>query len=174
MDNVDPSIPKNTGCLQGVLGIISVIAGIFVLLIGFDILFADSRGRYAPSWIIVLAGLIFVQIGLLFFSQWAADENAKNEPWYLWTQTILTVGTFASFSAIFLWGGFGPGEHRFSSEISIGPFSFSRSDNNELSRRCLFGSVGVLFSLGTLWYVSYLVMRGLGIIPHPKSQGDDD
>jgi hypothetical protein len=102
----------------------------------------DASRLHAPLWLLGATGVSFVSIGLvLLMDGIEALERVKG-----WLAFVFLV----SFTSIFNWVAFGPGERHFttSSSVGVGPVGVSSaSSGHELGGRIAFGIFAVLLDL---------------------------
>jgi uncharacterized membrane protein HdeD (DUF308 family) len=143
------------------VGLIAILAGLFVVLVSVDVIHTDPESFHAPRWVVTFAGLTFVCAGLLLLSQNLFSSKEHRDPIVMWIQYLLTTGMMTAFSSIFLWVGFGPGEREFSTSGSFLFFTVSGA-GDELIGRILFGGAGLLVGAFTV----FAAIRGVNRILH--------
>ena len=133
------------------MGIITILAGLFIILVSADIIHADPESIHAPRWVLTLVGLIFALSGLAIVTQALFTPSELKSPALRWVQYFIGLGIFVSFAASFLWIGFGPGERQFSSSISL-PFIHISGKGNDIIGRIVFGGSGFLGGILMVYY----------------------
>jgi hypothetical protein len=134
------------------MGIITIVAGLFITLVSADVIHTDPESIHAPRWVLTLAGLVFALSGLAIVSQALSTPSELKSPILRWVQYFIGLGIFVSFTLSFLWIGFGPGERQFSSSVSFLFINFNKSGDDILGR-IVFGGCGILGGLLTVYYV---------------------
>ncbi len=147
-----------------ILGFVFAAVGGFIMFAAVDIVAIDPEGLHAPRWVLGAAGLMFFLAGVMVIAQGIAGPGAEQVVLFQWLQLILVTGMMASFAAIFIWVGLGPGEREFQNSTSFGPISIIK-EGNQIIGRCLFGGFGLLTGLGTLVFAFNKILRLLGLKP---------
>ncbi|MBL7161656.1 MAG: hypothetical protein ISS57_03545 [Anaerolineales bacterium] len=161
MSNKNPS-STSVAALTALMGFISAGIGSFFMLAGADVIHLNPDDVHAPLWVIGGAGLMFFLAGMMIIVQGIAGPGAEQVALYKWLQYFMVLGMLASFAAIFIWVGLGPGEREFQSSTSIGPIGFI-NQGGEFLGRCLFGGFGVLMALGVLYFAISQPIQILGL-----------
>lgn len=147
---------------MALMGFISAAMGAFFMLAGADVINLNPDDVHAPLWVIGAAGLVFFLAGMMIIFQGIAGPGADQITLYKWLQYFLVLGMLASFAAIFIWVGLGPGEREFESSVSIGPIGFI-NQGGEFLGRCLFGGFGLVMALIVLFYTINQPIQILGL-----------
>ncbi|RME06051.1 MAG: hypothetical protein D6803_07470, partial [Anaerolineae bacterium] len=129
--------------------LIFMIVGLLVMLVGVGIIPVIPESVHGPLWLLTTFGLMFLSAGLgLLAMSGEKGEDSLARHILQWIALTITIG---SFSTLFLWVGFGPGEREFSGGLSLGPLSFGQS-GNEMIGRCMFGGFGLFAALMALYF----------------------
>jgi len=151
--------------------------GAFFMLAGADIIHLDPEGVHAPLWVIGAAGSVFFLAGMLIIFQGIAGPGAEQITLYKWLQYFLVLGMMASFAAIFIWVGLGPGEREFQSSVSLGPLGII-GQGSEIIGRCLFGGFGIILGIIVLYFAINQPLQILGLKAeekeHTSNNGDSN
>jgi hypothetical protein len=129
-------------------GAIAALVGLGLVLVSLDVIPVDPESFHAPRWVLTLAGMMFTFVGLFIFSNGFFSPAELRDPIVRWIQYFLMVGMLASFAAIFLWVGFGPGEREFNSSVSFFLLTIGNR-GSEIIGRILFGGCGLVMALIT-------------------------
>ena len=148
--------------MAALMGLLFAGVGGFILLAAADIIHIDPESLHAPRWVFGAIGLMFFLAGIMVIAQVIAGAGAEQIVLFQWLQFILVLGMMASFAAVFIWVGLGPGEREFQGSTSIGPISFSNG-GNQIMGRCMFGGFGILTGLGTLLFAINKISQLLGL-----------
>ena len=138
-------------CMGAVFALMFLGAGLLIILTAADVIHVSDENFKAPRTTVIAAGLVFFLAGIYITMGVVFSQEELRLPVMLWVQYLLALAMMASFSAPFLWAGFGPGEREFSQTTTLGPVRVSER-GDETTGRILFGGVGLLCGLGTLWY----------------------
>jgi len=154
-----PLPPWAGGCMGLVMSLSFFGMGLFIILISFDVIPTPPENFNAPRIVVAAAGLVFALAGIMIFISANYSEEEMNKPLLAWVRSFLVFLIMVAFSSVFLWVGFGPGEREFQSSTSFGGVT-STGEGSSFFGRLLFGGVGLLCGLGTLW-VSFVQIRSL-------------
>jgi hypothetical protein len=147
--NENSNVPSWVGgCLGFMMAMAFTGAGLFIILVSFDLIHSSPENFHAPRMIVACIGLVFFLAGLLMFMGVIFSAEELRHPILLWLQFLLVLLAMAAFSGVFLWVGFGPGEREFQTSASIGPVS-TTGEGNSVIGRIMFGGFGLLCGLGT-------------------------
>jgi len=125
--------------LSGVLFAgVFVLAGAYIMSISFDVIHVPPENFHAPRFVTAAAGIVFVMFGLMLMTRLMAGDYGSQSPLFQWVQYFLMVVGLLSFSAVFLWAGFGSGAHAFVQTTTVGGISNSEPAS-ESSGRLIFG-----------------------------------
>ena len=147
-------------------------AGALIMLVAADVIHADPASIHAPRWVLGATGFVFFIAGIWILFQGFAGGTAEDITFGKWVNYAFGLVFMVAFSAIFIWVGLGPGERQFTSSGSVGPVGVS-SSGNELIGRCMFGGMGVLMGVGTLWFAVKRPMQILGYHSNPSQKEDE-
>ena len=139
------------GCIGLVMALAALGMGSFIMLTAFDIIPSPPINPENPRILIAAAGLVFFLAGLLTLMGSIFSPEELRLPVLLWIQFLLVLAVMATFSGLFVWTGFGPGERSFQTSTTLGPVTTYGQGNATLGR-ILFGGFGLLSSLATAWY----------------------
>ena len=146
------------GCVGSVMAFVFLGMGLFILLTALNIIPSAEENYLAPRPVVAAAGLVFFLAGFLLFIGSIFSAEELRLPIMLWIQFLFVVTAMAAFSGIFLWVGLGPGEREFQSSTTFGSVT-TRGTADDITGRILFGSVGVLCSLGTVLYACVQIVN---------------
>jgi Ca2+/Na+ antiporter len=138
-------------CMGAVFALMFLGAGLLIVLTAMDIIHVPEENFKVPRTIVLAAGLVFFLAGVFITMGVLFSLEELRQPVMLWIQYLLALAMMASFSAPFLWAGFGPGEREFSQTTTVGPVHVSQR-GDETTGRFVFGGAGLLCGLGTIWY----------------------
>ncbi len=140
--------------------LIFIIVGLLITLAGLGVIPIDPASLQGPRWLLTAFGIMFLFGGLsvLAAPQMKNKDSLVRNILQLFIVTIM----LSSFSAIFLWVGFGPGERHFTGGISLGPLSTSGA--NDKLGRWMFGGFGLLIALVTLYSFAAQVWKIVDLI----------
>jgi len=107
------------------MGLLFVAAGVMPLLAVLGVLpVAQEGGDPTPSWIIWVAGLIFLGAGLYIIQTAFTGDNPSGDTaagrFALGFREILVFFILAGFASTFSWIAFGPGQRHFSGGLDLG------------------------------------------------------
>ena len=144
---------------QTLVGGLPLLMGGFIVLLSLDIIPSDESAFHAPRWVAAAAGGVFMVAGMAVIWQ-NSFTHLQDVIWYKVVSHLLVGGIFLSFTIIFNWVAFGPGEREFSSSVSIPFISFERADSNASSGRFFFGIFALLLDIGVI-YALYFYLKKL-------------
>lgn len=144
-------LPWAGSAIGALMSLMPLGMGLYIILIALNFIPTADENFSAPRSIVAGAGFVFFVAGLLMLMGLVFSAEELRLPVMLWIQFLLILAVMTVFSGLFLWTGFGPGERTFQTSTSIGPVS-THGQGNEGVGRIVFGGVGLLSSLGTLWY----------------------
>jgi hypothetical protein len=155
----------SSAAMTALMGLIFSSFGGFFMLAGVGVVHLNPEDVHAPLWVIGASGLLFFLAGMMIIFQGIAGPGAEQITLYKWMQYLMVLGMLASFAAIFIWVGLGPGEREFesSSSISIGPISIISGGGGESMGRCMFGGFGLLMGAIVLYFAINQPLEILGL-----------
>lgn len=126
------------------LGLISTLAGLFIILRATNIIQAGDV--YAPLWLLGVCGFIFLFLGIFAFyyaiRNWSKPDYIQKQPAdFSIGPWILGVVIVTCFGIIGTWIAFGPGERKFEGGITGG----------EIEGRIAFGVGAVIVAIIAVW-----------------------
>lgn len=151
-----------------ICGLFAAGTGLLMLLFGLGILPFTPHPGDAPVWVMAVAGLMFLLVGVSItigalqgVSQ--SGEVPENTDWRLRLFYYLAgLGAVVALATIGSWVAFGPGERSFSGP---GMFLLSREANNVIGR--------IVFGLGTvltwLCVVAFAISGARKLFPRKAS-----
>jgi len=141
-------------------------SGLFFILVALGIIPTDPDSLHAPEWVLGASGGMFLFVGLFMFVRFIPWPGGEQSIIRHILETALLFLTMSSFSAVFLWVGFGPGERQFQSSVSLGPLSIFGMDSKEATGRIMFGGFGVFATLITVYYLVTHIWKLIDLINH--------
>jgi hypothetical protein len=157
--------PLFVGCttvLRLLFGGLITLAGL--LLIGtafgvFEIFPGVSDGPFLGRLALVLSGLPFASFGIMIvLNPYIGEFGEKRTPIAEGIKHVLLLSFLIPIAFFMLWGGFGPGEHKFTTITTIGA-QVTTSTGDELVGRIIFGGIGILVTIMILLYVHTQFIR---------------
>ena len=139
-----------------VFGGIFVMVGAFVVMVGMGMIDGEI---YAPSWVIVITGVVFGLSGIIVMVNGLRDRVGPDNLILRWMYHALLLFMLISFAVPFHWVAFSSGERQFSSSTSLGGVSVSSSPGGDLGGRIAFGAAALLIDLIIVW-VTARIVRG--------------
>ena len=130
-----PNPPSKTS--KVVWGVLTIAIGLIVILVSADVILVDESSFNAPRWVVGVASLIFVLLGVMVVlvpprrvgaSQ--GEKTTAKPALRMVTHFWLPAVVITLFAVVANWVAFGPGERQFSGEIDIplGLFSVETSE----------------------------------------------
>ncbi len=168
--NENTSPPAGTLPIGWLFPLVFTCSGLFVILVALGVIPTSPESMDAPAWVVGIAGGMFFFVGLFLFVRfipWPGGEQSIARH-ILETATLFLM--LSSFSTLFLWVGFGPGERQFQSSVSFGPLSVFGLDSKEATGRLMFGGFGVLVSLATVYYLVTQIWKLIDLINRRREQ----
>ena len=140
-----------------ILGILTIGAGAYIMLVAANVIHADESSFHAPRWIVGLSGLVFLSGGAAVSLQDAHFDPLRKEWWFREIVNLAGPVMILLFAIITNWIAFAPGERSFGGGISLPFISISNGDLNQLSGRVVFGASAICLNI----LVVVLLGRGL-------------
>ena len=149
------------------IGAIAAAIGLYFMLVGAGALPVPggSRNLHAPSWVVLLAGLVFFLGGAAVLLQVAGKANASGDLpsdapfWLRVAQYLIGVTIFASFALVGSWVAIGGDARQFS-----GGVPFVNHSIGVTIARAMFGVGAIVCWLATIGFAisgaSKLLGRG--------------
>jgi hypothetical protein len=139
-----------------VFGGIFVLVGAFIIMVGIGVIDGDV---YAPSWVIIITGLVFGISGIMVMVNGLREMVGLDNLILRRMYHALLLFMLISFAVPFHWVAFGSGERQFSSSTSLGGVSVSGSPGGNLGSRIAFGVAALFIDLIIVW-VMVRIVRG--------------
>ena len=118
-----------------------IVLGLFIIAVGVLPIWMVYRGLgelYAPKWVVVSAGLMFISAGIAVGSMDTLFNPLREKVWFASIQLLAVISIPLILLLVLNWVSFGPGEREFSVSISI-PFVSAYFENaNQLLGRIFF------------------------------------
>jgi hypothetical protein len=147
------------------LGLLSTIAGAAILLVAFGVVAMPEGGANAPPWVIGLAGLVFLVMGLYSTAlallargdSELAERIVRGEALGMasWAVGLFAVGVFFTISAWIAWG---PGTRSFTSTVDAGSIGVTGTVGESMGR-AVFGVSAVTTGLVGVWMLGWGIRR---------------
>lgn len=143
------------GGLIAIPGLLLIGSGLGVVNIFPGALDGPLLGRIA----LMLSGLPFVSFGVMIALQpFLGEFGEKKTPIAEGIKHVILLSFLIPIAVFLLWGGFGPGERKFTQITTIGS-EVTTGSGDELVGRILFGGMGVLITILILLYVHTQFIR---------------
>jgi len=143
------------------VGIFSILIGASIILVSAGIFRVEESLFNAPRWIVGLAGLVFLNVGIAASLMDTRFEDINQTWWFKLAQSSMGFSIFLIFTIILIWIGFGPGERQFSGGISTPFLSFFSINTNEVIGRMIFGIPGLCLGTGIIYWLVNILLKYL-------------
>jgi hypothetical protein len=118
-----------------------------------------ANGPFLGRLALILSGLPFASFGaMIVLHPFIGEFGEEKTPIAEGIKHVLLLSFLIPIAFTLLWGGFGPGERKFTTITTVGS-EVTTGSGNELVGRILFGGLGVLITILILLYIHTQFIR---------------
>jgi hypothetical protein len=148
------------------MGILSLAAGVVIILIALDWIHVPPSSIHAPRWVLAICGGVFAVPGVAMlyygivngFGGEARPPGAMSQDGFTVVGWLVGLVVMCGVTTVASWIAFGPGERTFTGGIGVGGVGVGGRSSGT-GGRVVFGIGAVLTGVLTIWGFIYGVRR---------------